>query len=216
MRPKNKKLVCSVGINDADYDVQKFETIGYADGKQKRKKVWACHYYQTWRNMLVRCYSDKYQEKRPTYAGCTVSDDWLTFSNFKTWMEKQEWEGKHLDKDLLFEGNKVYSHEACVFVTQTVNSFTTDSGAARGEWLIGVCWRKDLGKFHSKCCNPFTKKREHLGYFTCEQEAHQAWLRRKLELAHDLSAVQTDPRVAKALIERYSKTACNTRGITYN
>ena len=74
----------------------------------------------------------------PTYKGCSVSEEWLRFSNFKRWMEKQDWDGKQLDKDILFEGNKVYSAETCVFVTSVVNSFTSDSGAKRGEWLIGV------------------------------------------------------------------------------
>ena len=32
-----KKLVCGVGINDADYVVRKDETVGYVNGKQKRK-----------------------------------------------------------------------------------------------------------------------------------------------------------------------------------
>lgn len=203
MKPKTKKLVCGIGINNADYVVMKHGAIGHMDGK--RKRTWVCPYYRAWKDMLVRCYSAKYQESKPTYAGCTVSEDWLTFSNFKAWMGKQDWEGKHLDKDLLFEGNKVYSTETCVFVTPTVNSFTTDSGAARGEWLIGVNLHKPTGKFLSRCRNPFTKKSDHLGLFTTEQEAHQAWARRKLELAHELAAIQTDQRVAKALIDRYSK-----------
>lgn len=202
---KPKKLVCGVGINDADYAVQKYEFYGYVDGKKKQKKVWTCTFYQTWMNMLKRCYSDNAQEKHPTYAGCTVSEDWLTFSVFKAWMEMQEWEGKELDKDLLIKGNKVYSPETCVFVTPMVNTFTTDSKAARGEWLIGLHWNKERSKFQAQCRNPFTKKREHLGLFTCEKQAHQAWLKRKLELAHELASIQTDPRVAKALIDRCSK-----------
>lgn len=202
---KPKKLVYGVGINDADYVVENRETIDCVDGKQKRKKVWVCPYYQTWIDMLKRCYSDKLQERQPTYIGCTASEDWLTFSKFKAWMEKQDWEGKHLDKDLLFEENKVYSADTCVFVTPMVNTFTTDSGATRGEWLIGVYWYKASEKFRAKCRNPFTKKQEHLGYFDCEQEAHEVWMKRKLELAHELAAIQEDPRVAKALIDRYSK-----------
>ena len=200
---KTRKLVCGVGINDADYDTQKWETI-VVNGKQKRKLIWAWSYYKTWTNMLRRCYSTKTQNNQPTYKGCRVTDEWLTFTVFKNWMMTQDWQDKHLDKDLLFEGNKVYSPETCVFVTQRVNNFTIDSGVIRGDWLIGVSWHKPLEKFLANCRNPFTKKKEHLGYFTCEQEAHEAWLTRKLELAHELSYEQPDERVAEALINRYS------------
>ncbi|HZK23819.1 MAG TPA: hypothetical protein VFC74_00325 [Oscillospiraceae bacterium] len=205
MKPKTKKLVCGIGWNDADYVVNKKETIGYEDGKQRFKLVWACKYYSTWASMLSRCYSAKAQKKRPTYAGCTVSEDWHTFSKFKSWMEKQNWEGNQLDKDLLFEGNKLYSADTCVLVTPMVNSFTIDCRAVRGEWQVGVSWDKIKNKFQANCRNPFTRKQENLGRFDSEQEAHNAWKKRKLELAHELAAIQTDQRVAKALIDRYSK-----------
>jgi len=201
---KAKKLVHGVGINDADYVVQKMETTGYVNGVRKQRLVWTCPYYRAWVEMLKRCYSDKYQEKYPTYKGCSVSDEWLRFSVFKGWMEKKDWEGMQLDKDLLLVGNKVYSAETCVFVTKAVNLFTTDRGNDRGEWSIGVDWHKGTGKFRASCSNPFTKKKEHLGLFTSELEAHQTWLKRKLKLAHLLAAEQTDERVAKALIERYT------------
>ena len=197
------KLVYGVGINDAGYVTQKNETIGYVNGKRKQKLVWVCPYYRAWTNMLERCYSAKCQEKQPTYKGCSVAEDWLTFSVFKNWMEAQNWEGKQLDKDLLFEGNKVYSAGTCVFVTPMVNTFSSDRGATRGEWLIGVCWDKGANKFRSSCRNPFTMKQETLGYFTCELEAHKAWRKRKAELAHELAAIQTDERVAKALVDKY-------------
>lgn len=201
---KTGKLVCGVGINDSDYVVQKFETIGYVDGKRKRKLVWACPYYSAWTSMLKRCYSAKYQERCPTYKGCSVAEEWLTFSNFKTWMMTQDWQDNQLDKDLLVKGNKIYSPETCVFVSGMVNKFTTDSGATRGEWLIGVSWHKPTEKFRAGCCDPFSLEQEHLGLFTYEQEAHEAWLKRKLELAHELAAIQTDERVSEALIDRYS------------
>lgn len=86
-----------------------------------------------------------------------------------------------------------------------VNSFTTDRGNDRGKWLIGVYWNKPTGKFQASCRNPFSGKQENLGLFTCEQEAHSTWLKRKLELAHELAAIQTDQRVTKALIDRYSQ-----------
>jgi hypothetical protein len=200
---KTKKLVYGVGINDADYVTRKWETIEVND-KQKQKLVWICPYYSVWTHMLERCYSSKRQETHPTYKGCSVSEEWLTFSNFKRWMESQDFEGKQLDKDLLFEGNKVYSKETCVFVTRVVNMFTVDRSNDRGEWSIGVYWNKASEKFRAMCRNPLTKKQEHLGLFTCELEAHQAWLKRKLELATLLAAEQTDSRVARALIERYT------------
>ena len=205
MKPKNKKLVYGVGVNDSDYSVRRYEEISHVDGKRKQKLVWFCPYYRAWTSMLERCYSAKRQERQPTYKGCTVAPEWLTFSVFRNWMRKQDFEGNHLDKDLLVQGNKVYSPETCVFVSQLVNSFTVDRGAARGEWLIGVNWDKDRKKFRSSCGNPFTKKLEYLGLFTTEQEAHNAWRKRKLELAHLLAGEQEDPRVARALVERYSK-----------
>src|SRR5690606_37841375 len=144
---KVEKRVYSVGRNDADYVTQKMETIGYVDGKQKQKKVGVCPYYQTGVDMLKRCYPAKSHERQPTYKGCSVSTEWLTFSVFKSWMEKQQWEGLQLDKDLLFVGNRVYNADTCVFVSQTINKFINDRGNARGEWLTGVNWHKQTEKF---------------------------------------------------------------------
>lgn len=203
------KLIYGVGISDADYVVRKFETTGYVDGRQKRKLIWSCPFHQTWKDMIKRCYSAKFQEQSPTYRGCSVSEEWKTFSNFRAWMVEQDWEGMQLDKDLLVEGNKVYSSETCVFVSRMVNMFTTDRGNDRGEWMIGVYWHEGASKFKSQCSNPLTGKREHLGLFTCEETAHQAWLKRKLELAHELAEIQTDPRVAEALINRYTNYKAN-------
>ncbi len=103
--------VCGIGINDADYKV-----LPRVNGKQL-----ICPYYQRWVSMIKRCYSEKTQERQPTYKGCTVCDEWLTFSNFKVWMEKQDWRGKQLDKDVIMSGNKVYSPDYCSFITQKEN-----------------------------------------------------------------------------------------------
>ena len=206
----SKKLVYGVGINDADYVVVINEELGYVDGKRKRKEVWRCPFYMTWVNMLVRGYSEKLKLKYHTYKDCTVCEDWLRFSNFKSWMEAQDWEGKQLDKDILFIGNKLYSPTTCAFVSAHVNKFVLDSGSVRGDFKIGVNRRADNGKFMSRCCNPFTGDRELLGHFTDEQAAYEAWLDKKLQHAKALAALQTDERVAKALIARYENYGeCN-------
>ena len=197
---KRNKLVFGIGVNDADYNVRETETV---DGKQKI--IWMCPFYRTWTSMLQRCYSEKHQSTHQTYKGCSVCKEWMIFSNFKAWMENQDWEGKQLDKDLLKEGNKVYCPEYCVFVDRKINMFVTDSGVARGEYAIGVCWDKNASKFLSRCRNPLTGKREFLGHFNTELEAHIAWKKRKHTLACMLAESEycNDPRLTEALKTRY-------------
>lgn len=206
----NKRLVCGVGIMDADYRVEEKITIGYENGKRKQKRLWICPFYRKWRNMLVRCYYEKELQKHPTYKGCSVCQEWLTFSNFKAWMEKQDWEGKSLDKDILYPGNKVYSPETCIFVDQKINSFLVESDAVRGEYMIGVYWHKRDEKFLSRCSDGNGKQRQ-LGSFDTELDAHNAWLEFKLKLAKQLASEQTDPRIAKALVERYENYKINDK-----
>lgn len=198
-----QRLVYGVGINDAGYKVQKKETIGYVGGKRKQGLVWICPFYQVWINMLKRGYSFEYKTIHPTYENAYVCNEWLLFSNFKTWMEQQDWKGKQLDKDLLVQGNKVYSPDVCVFVSNVINKFVLDSAATRGQYMIGCYWNKQRSKFMARCNNPFTKKSDYLGYHDSELEAHKAWLERKRELAYELAATQTDERIVKALISRY-------------
>lgn len=154
--------------------------------------------------MLERCYSDHSFKKYPTYIDCEVCPEWHTFSSFKAWMEAQDWKGKDLDKDLLVAGNKIYSPSACVFVSGQVNAFLLDHAAGRGDLPIGVTWNHKLGKFRAKCNNPFTGKREHLGYFSSPEAAHEAWRCRKHELACIYADQQVDPRIAEALRLRFS------------
>lgn len=187
------RVVHGVAINDADYSVRRM-----VNGKD----FW-CPFYRAWRNILKRCYCKAFQDKYPLYIGCSVCEEWLTFSNFKRWMEQQDWQGKQLDKDFLLTGNKVYSPETCVFIDGLTNSFILDCAASRGKYPLGVDFHKSGGKLRSRCCNPFTKKSEHLGLFTCPNEAHEAWRKRKHELACQLADLQDDPRVAAALRTRY-------------
>jgi hypothetical protein len=189
------KLVYGVGTNDADYVVEPL-----INGKRDR-----CPVYRAWKDMLKRCYSSKCHARQPAYSGCSVAPEWLNFMVFRSWMLKQEWQGMHLDKDMLLPGNKIYGPDACVLITAKLNTFTIDCGAARGQWPTGVDFRKGSAKFRASCRNPFTGKRQHLGYFDCPNEANEAWRKRKHEHALALSAQQTDPRIAKALSTRYLK-----------
>lgn len=188
-----RKLVYGVGINDADYVI--CTTI---NGKQLH-----CPYYQKWQNMLARCYSKKLHTKYPTYVGCEVSEEWKTFSNFKAWMENQDWEGKQLDKDILIPNNKLYSRDTCVFVDSAVNTFLVDCSSARGKFLLGVNWLKQRKKFQA-LCGDGNGKQVHLGLFADELEAHLAWKAYKHERACKLADEQTDSRIAEALRSRFA------------
>lgn len=88
--------------------------------------------YDKWANMLHRCYSENTHARQPTYKDCSVDPHWHNFQNFAKWFEEnynneymQDWQ---LDKDILFEGNKVYSPETCCFVPREINIMINGSG----------------------------------------------------------------------------------------
>lgn len=186
-------LVKGVGINDAEYVVN--PTINGI-------RV-PCKIYLKWKNMLERCYCEKFHKRNPAYIGCTVCKEWLTFSNFKAWIDAQDWEGKEIDKDLLFIGNKIYSPDRCIMVSITVNSFLKENESIRGKYPIGVYYHKASGFFRARCRNPFSGIQESLISSKSVSECHQAWRKRKHELALQLADLQDDPRVASALRTRY-------------
>ncbi|MBL1311256.1 MULTISPECIES: hypothetical protein [Pseudomonas] len=194
-----KTLIFGVGINDADYVTRSTKVV---DGHQKTN--WRCPFYQAWSNMLERSYCPKYKVRKPTYAKCEVAEEWLTFSNFRAWMVLQDWQGKHLDKDVLLPGNKIYGPDFCVFISAKLNSFLVGLETSRSKLLPGTHFQKSSGMFNPQCRNPFTGKQEHLGYFVNEQESHDAWRRRKQELAEMYSALQSDQRIAAALRARFA------------
>lgn len=156
-----------------------------------------------WVNMLQRCYSEERHSRNPSYVGCHITPQWHVFSVFREWMIAQPWEGNHLDKDILFPGNKIYSPDTCVFIDQAVNKLLCDAGSIRGKWPIGVCWAKREEKFLARCCNPLNGKHEFLGYFDCPDKAHAAWRKRKHQYACMYADMQADKRIAEALRTRY-------------
>lgn len=190
------KLVCGVGTNDAEYVTQKGERVA-----GKYRITWKCPFYRAWQNMLTRCYSAKYQEKWPTYIGCTVCNEWLVFTAFKTWMQSQNWNGSALDKDIIKKGSKIYSAETCAFIDRSLNSFLNSNDKSQGSYLLGASWISSKNRFRSSCCNPFSGRREILGYFTSEIEAHEKWKSRKRQHAAMYASMQKDERIANSLLE---------------
>lgn len=195
---KRTVLVCGIGINDADYNINKHEG---------GKVVWRCPFYKAWSNMIKRCYHPSSRRENPTYDGCSVAPEWIYFSNFKAWMIQQDWEGMQLDKDLLVRGNKEYGPNTCLFVSSKVNGFMAEKPNKASGLPVGVILNIRDGKFMALCNYAFGGQRKYLGLFNTQEEAHKAWLAFKLEQAYLLAAEQIDDRVAKALIDRYENYA---------
>jgi hypothetical protein len=179
--PRKKTiLVFGVGINDADYAV-----IQKVNGKKMQ-----CHFYTSWKDMIKRCYSDRYHQDRPTYIGCTVISEWLTFSKFKLWMDNQDWQGKQLDKDILIQHNKIYSPESCIFVTAEINKLLNRLSKKRGLHPMGVSAVAN-DKYQSHCstygnCN-------YIGCYETSEEAHEAYKKFKYKHIAEIANQQSEP-----------------------
>jgi len=182
----NRKLLFGIGINDADYAIS--PTI---DGKRVM-----CVFYQTWTDMIERCYSPKYQERCPTYKGCIICDEWHSFMNFKRWMVGQDHEGKQLDKDILVIGNKIYSPDRCVFVSQSINKLLTDRGAKRGIYPQGVS--RQRGEYKARVS--INGKGTHIGRYTTVQEAEAAYIKAKSTNIIIKALEQSSTKLMKALV----------------
>ncbi len=183
--------VCGVGILGTKYPSK-------VNGRNIKE-------YDLWYSMLRRCYSDNSKKKRPTYEGCEVSDKFKSYEYFYEWCHSQIGfgvEGRHLDKDLLVKGNKVYSEDSCVFLPSEINMALVKHTASRGEYLIGVSWCKKANAFKASV-NKNKGKQEHLGYFKTEIEAFKAYKEAKesfiKEQANEWKS-QIDDRAYNALM----------------
>lgn len=99
--PHFKKLVSSGNITKKEIKDPYYpsvERVGYLGvGTYKPTgKV-----YKTWHNMIIRCYSNDYHQREPSYKECSVCEEWLNFQNFAKWWHINYLEEGDLDKDLL-------------------------------------------------------------------------------------------------------------------
>lgn len=178
-----KPTVFGIGINDVP-------------GSSKKP------YYKVWFQMFRRSHDPKFHVKFPTYIGCTVDPRWHHLSDFKRWYEQQgDVTGKHLDKDIISSGNKVYGPDTCLFVTGKLNQFFNTHDKTRGETPIGVHHRRDNKKFAAS----IGVERTPLGTYDTPEEAHQAWKKEKRRrLYEDHILPETDQRLKQALYNVYN------------
>ena len=108
--------------------VKSFMGVGYT-GEFTKVSYWKPA-RQLWSNMMKRCYNPK--DYMGYYGEAFVDECWLCFANFledlphlenfdKWLIGKDGGPPYNLDKDLKLPGNKVYSKDACAFVTEYEN-----------------------------------------------------------------------------------------------
>lgn len=143
--------------------------------------------YGKWRGMLHRCYNEKIYNKYPEYKGCTVSDEWKNFSNFRYWYEKNNYGGSslNLDKDILYKGNKKYGPENCCLVPGFINTLFTNGKANRGELPLGVYKEEKGGNICYRACMAVNGKNIKLGTFKTPEEAFQKYKEYKEQYIKD-------------------------------
>lgn len=164
-------LVYGHGINDSPYT-----TVPTINNKEQMHPI-----YKIWKGMLKRAYSDKFHKKSPTYKDVTVNEEWLLYTNFEKWYLLQyQKENFQLDKDLLIEGNKEYSSNKCMFISQQFNRVLLDNISRRGNTLLGCHFEKSRNKYVSSI--NISDNNIIIGRFNIEQEAHEQYLFYKAEL----------------------------------
>lgn len=147
--------------------------------------------------MIGRCYDDNLKKINPSYNGCSVIDDWIIFSNFRGWMEKQDWKGKSIDKDIINPGNKIYSPENCVFVLSSLNNLVVNKSSLGSNTPVGVYKCKRTGSYSAKV--RYRGGYIHLGVFELVEKADQAYRKEKYNIIMEFASIQSDSRVANGL-----------------
>ena len=160
-----------------------------------------CPYYKRWTSMLQRCYSLSFQtNNNESYFGCSVCSDWLVFSNFKSWMKNKDWKGKELDKDIIKDGNKLYSPDTCCFVERKVNSLLKNKTGAKG-----YCYISEKDKY---VC---TINGKYLGIYETAKEASEVTFNYKSKLLKEAANEEADIRIKNGLIihsKLFQELAC--------
>ncbi|HHZ94383.1 MAG TPA: AP2 domain-containing protein [Flavobacteriales bacterium] len=182
---KRRSIIYGMGTNDSWYMTQ----------RRVNGKVAACKIYTTWKNMIKRCSEYASEREKKFYSDCSVCGEWLYFDSFYQWTKKQDWKGKQLDKDLLVEGNKIYSPETCVFVHQSINKLIMDNERVRGDYPQGV----DLTPWGFRAKISINGKHTHLGYFDSIKDASICYAQKKCDYIEDMCEMVSDERVSKAL-----------------
>lgn len=153
--------------------------------------------YDTWHDMLRRCYHHESKLFNAYYETCIVCAEWHNYQAFAKWYEEREYpvsERLHLDKDILHKGNKVYSPENCLLTPQRINMLFANKPNKRG-LPNGIA--KNSKGYSAKYAGT------DLGSFITFEEAYNKYAKEKekriVEIANEYKSIIPD-NVYEALI----------------
>lgn len=145
------------------------------------------HEYTVWKNMLNRVYNPKSSRDMRTYSGVTVNPIWYNFQNFASWYTNETklfsnvdftW---HLDKDLLFPGNRIYSPDFCCLVPHPINELLNSANLKRGNLPLGVTLTKNRKSYAAQCNSQFGHKKW-IGTYPTVADAQRAYWSAKFQV----------------------------------
>lgn len=181
--------------------------IGWESGVNLSKTY--PRHHGLWQNMLNRCYNNK-TGCVGKYVNCSVSEDFLSFENFKTWCDNQigfntkDDKGKvfALDKDILVKGNLIYSENTCCFVPRAINNLFLTSKKKRGLLPLGVqqCKTKKVQYYYQLSKRGRQVKSE---IFSSPEDAFHAYKKAKEDYIKEVATDwkdEIDPRVYEVLM----------------
>lgn len=126
--------------------------VGYlGEGK------YTCHengvltnHYIIWANILCRCYYEKNRHLNSSYEGCGMVENWHNLQWFSEWYYDNVYDAGdggrlHVDKDILFKDNKLYSPETCIMVPQRINMLFHTKPKSRDADLPNAIYRCKTG-----------------------------------------------------------------------
>lgn len=156
------------------------EGVGINDWKYSKyyTKKRSSHYF-TWVNMIRRSYNTANTFE---YENTYCDGNWLRFSCFLDdihLIKNYDKKGWHLDKDILFKGNRLYSKDTCCFVPKELNNLIISARLRRGDYPIGVNYHKEDKKFYALI--NISGKRKHLGNYDNVEDAFYAYKKAKEE-----------------------------------
>ena len=147
--------------------------------------------YFVWHTMAQRTTDSEIKAKKPTYKDTWTCEEWKYFSNFLNWsLANGHRKGLQLDKDIVDIGNKCYSPDSCVFVSNALNQLLTHKQSKKSDLPTGVVYQEFDNKGY-KLTKPYgvaftiNGKKKYFGRYATAEEAGLVYGREKSKVIID-------------------------------